>query len=96
MTSYLSGTFHYAGYRGAHGRVQIGDVSHVRSDAFAVTTLPHHRVGVNAVVVNDVEQLLERFVDEDDSDKAREALLRETRNVAHERAQIERNHEHKE
>ena len=38
---------------------------------------------IDGVVVEDVEELLERLDDEDQRDEQREALLREARDVAH-------------
>ena len=49
--------------------------------------------GVYRLVHGDVRQLVERLVDEDDADEAREALLGEARDVAHHEAELER-HDH--
>ena len=50
-------------------------------------------VPVEGVVVVDVQQLLEGLHDEDERDERREALLRETRDVTHQSAQIKGNHQ---
>lgn len=48
---------------------------------------------IDRLVVVDLEQLLERLVDEDNRDQHGKALLGEARDVADEGAQVERDHE---
>ena len=49
---------------------------------------------VHRPLLQDREQLLERLDDEDERDEHREALLREARDVADERAQVEHHDQH--
>ena len=64
------------------GDVGVG-VAAVLGHAVAGEVLGFVGVEVDGVVVEDVEELLEGFHDEDESDEKREALLRETRDVLH-------------
>jgi len=50
-------------------------------------------VQVDGRLVEDVDELLESLVDEDERDEHREALLRETGDVADEGAQVKRHHQ---
>ena len=64
------------------GDVGVG-VAAVLGHAVAGEVLGFVGVEVDGVVVEDVEELLEGFHDEDESDEKREALLRETSDVLH-------------
>ena len=48
---------------------------------------------VDPVVVQDMEQLLERFHDEDESDEHRERLFCEASDVPNQRGQVKHNHD---
>ena len=76
---------HHRGHH--HGRVLAVGRAHVLGSARAVDQ--PRRVAVERVRVRDVEQLGERFFDEDERNEGGEGLLRETRDVTHQRGQVE-------
>ena len=64
-------------------REVVVGVGRVLGDAVTRVVLGRVWREIDGVVVEDVEELLERLDDEDQRDEQREALLREARDVAH-------------
>jgi hypothetical protein len=77
-------------------RERVVWIGGVLGGAPAVVRVHGIGVQVHGVVVEDVEELLERLHDEDERDERREALLGEARDVAHEGRQVKCHHDEQE